>query len=337
MLAWCRAQGIPVDVPWRDLPEASRTRILRGDGGWDGVDGYFRCLESKTYKVHVRVFLSRYRGYPTCPDCGGGRLAEEGRAWRVAGRTLPEVCAMSVADARRFFDEVGTAGMGMGSGGGMGGARGAGGGGSPAVAPPPAPLLLPPPPAARPSRRLSPAEAILAEVRLRLEVLEASGLGYLTLDRQARTLSGGEAQRVHLTTALGTQLVDALYVLDEPSRRPPPARQRAPRADPAAAARRREHGRRRRARPGDPRARPTTSSTWAPAPGERGGRVVAIGSPAEVMRERGVADGRVARRGGAACRGPRRGGRSRGGRSWACAARARTTSRASTCSCRSAR
>jgi len=188
LLAWCKKARVPVDVPWSELTEAQRQGVLRGDGAWEGLDGHFRWLESKSYKVHVRVMLSRFRGYPVCADCHGGRLAEDGRAWRIAGKTLPEVLAMSVGDARAFFDGVG----------------------------PPSDAG----PAARPTARRArrtPEEAILEEVRLRLEVLDASGLSYLTLDRQARTLSGGEAQRVHLTTALGSHLVGALYVLDEPS------------------------------------------------------------------------------------------------------------------------
>jgi excinuclease ABC subunit A len=184
LLAWCRRARVPVDVPWSSLPEEARRTALegegRGDDGWYGIRGWFEWLERKTYKVHVRVYLARYRGYPTCPSCGGGRLAEEGRSWRVGGRTLPEVTALSVEDARRFFDALELAPE-------------AGAGRASAVA------------------------TLLAEVRTRLEVLDAAGLSYLTLDRPARTLSGGEAQRVHLTTALGTSLVNALYVLDEPS------------------------------------------------------------------------------------------------------------------------
>jgi excinuclease ABC subunit A len=180
MLRWARKAGIPLDVPWRDLPEERRRAVLHGEGRWEGVAGFLKWLEGKSYKVHVRVFLSRWRGYPPCTACGGARLAEEGRAWRVGGRTLPEALALSVADARPWFDGL----VDVVEGG-------------------------------RDPR--SPAGSLLAAVRGRLAVLEASGLSYLALDRPARTLSGGESQRVHLTAALGSSLVNALYVLDEPS------------------------------------------------------------------------------------------------------------------------
>ena len=182
LLAWARRADVPVDVPWRDLPAATRRKVLHGDegGDWEGVSGFFAWLETKTYKVHVRVFLSRFRGYPACTACGGSRLAEEGRAWLVGGKTLPEVAAMSVADGRAFFDGLAATLPGA-------------------------------------DDRRSPVALLLGEIRSRLEVLDASGLGYLGLDRQARTLSGGEAQRVHLATAIGSRLVNALYVLDEPS------------------------------------------------------------------------------------------------------------------------
>ena len=175
LLAWCREEGVPTDVPWKDLDASARRAVLHGEGGWAGVEGFFRKLARKSYKVHVRVLLARYRGYPPCPACQGARLADEGRAWRVDGQTLPEVLALDVRAARAFFD------------------------------------------AFRPDTREEVVELLRKEIQSRLECLDAVGLGYLSLDRQARTLSGGEVQRVNLTAAIGTNLVGTLFVLDEPS------------------------------------------------------------------------------------------------------------------------
>jgi excinuclease ABC subunit A len=175
---YARTAGIPLDVPFHRLTAAQRGRILEGDPEHDfpGVRGFFTWLERKKYKLHVRVFLSRYRGYATCPECHGTRLRAEARAVRIAGRAITELCQMTVWQAREFFDTL----------------------------------------------TLTAAEEqivakILEEVRQRLRYLDEVGLGYLTLDRLTSTLSGGEAQRIQLATSLGSQLVGALYVLDEPS------------------------------------------------------------------------------------------------------------------------
>ncbi|MBW2236329.1 MAG: excinuclease ABC subunit UvrA, partial [Deltaproteobacteria bacterium] len=176
MWAWCREQGIPLDVAWEDLAPAERDAVLHGGSGWKGVAGFFRQRERKSYKIGVRVFLARYRGYPRCPDCGGGRLGPDGRAWHLGGCTLPAVLALDVRAARAFFRTLRT------------------------------------PPGLRPVTRL-----LLREIRTRLDCLEEVGLGYLGLDRASRTLSGGEVQRVNLTAAIGTHLVNTLFVLDEPS------------------------------------------------------------------------------------------------------------------------
>ncbi len=176
LVAFCDEAGIDLDRPWRDLSDADRRRILEGEGAWAGVAGFFRQLQRKIYKVHVRVLLSRYRGYPPCPDCAGTRLQPEGRAWRVGGRSLPEILALDVASALAFFEHV-----------------------TPPAGSEQVVMLL------------------LQEIRTRLECLSEVGLAYLTLDRQARTLSGGEVQRVNLTAAIGTNLVGTLFVLDEPS------------------------------------------------------------------------------------------------------------------------
>ncbi|MGB6199249.1 MAG: excinuclease ABC subunit UvrA, partial [Candidatus Acidiferrales bacterium] len=175
---YARAHDIPLDVPYRDLTVAQREAIVAGDkkAGYIGVQGFFQWLERKKYKLHVRVFLSRYRGYATCPECNGTRLRPEARAVRLAGAPIHEVCAMTVSEARQFFGAI----------------------------------------------ELGPAEAhiadkILEEIRHRLAYLDEVGLDYLTLDRLTSTLSGGEAQRIQLATSLGSRLVGALYLLDEPS------------------------------------------------------------------------------------------------------------------------
>jgi excinuclease ABC subunit A len=171
-----RAKGIPVDVPYYKLTADQRRWLVEGDDDFDGIRGFFDYLERKKYKLHVRVFLSRYRGYTLCPECQGGRLRREALNVRVQEKNITEVCRLSIQDAYHFFNEL----------------------------------------------RLTPeqttiADKILEEVRSRLKFLYRVGLEYLTLDRLASTLSGGEAQRIQLATALGSNLVGALYVLDEPS------------------------------------------------------------------------------------------------------------------------
>jgi excinuclease ABC subunit A len=175
---FARANHIPMDVPFRQLTEAQQKLIIEGDPKSDyfGVNGFFHWLERKKYKLHVRVFLSRYRGYATCPECGGTRLRAEARAVRVAGKSITEVCAMTVAQARQFVDSLELS-----------------------------------------AEQAAIADKILEEVRQRLLFLDEVGLDYLTLDRLSSTLSGGEAQRIQLATSLGSHLVGALYVLDEPS------------------------------------------------------------------------------------------------------------------------
>jgi excinuclease ABC subunit A len=168
--------GVPLDVPWHDMPEAAREIVLRGKGGFAGVFGFFAQMERKKYKLHVRVMLSKYRGYAECPDCKGQRLRAEARSVRINEKNICQASAMTISQAREFFGAL----------------------------------------------KLTPmqeeiAGPILEEVRQRLSFLDAVGLEYLTLDRLASTLSGGEAQRIQLASSLGSRLVGALYVLDEPS------------------------------------------------------------------------------------------------------------------------
>ncbi len=173
-----RTRGVPLDVPFRQLTAEQRDLIVEGDAdaGFPGVKGFFAWLERKKYKLHVRVFLSRYRGYATCPECGGTRLRAEARAVRIQGKSITEICSLTVAEARQFFGSI-------------------------ELAPEAAAI----------------AARILQELQQRLRFLDEVGLDYLTLDRLTSTLSGGEAQRIQLATSLGSQLVGALYVLDEPS------------------------------------------------------------------------------------------------------------------------
>lgn len=173
---FCKSEDISMDVPFQDLSRAEQNAIIEGKGKWGGVRGFFAWLETKKYKLHIRVFLSKYRGYTLCPECNGGRLRQEARDVLVGGRTLPEVCALSIKDASAFFDSL-----------------------------------------ELPAEEAAIADRVLHEIRRRLRFLLDVGLDYLTLDRLASTLSGGEAQRIQLATNLGSSLVGALYVLDEPS------------------------------------------------------------------------------------------------------------------------
>ncbi|WP_426400215.1 excinuclease ABC subunit UvrA [Ralstonia sp. R-29] len=217
LMRYAAAADIPRGTPWAELTQAQKDWVINGDptfkrGGWNkqwyGVRRFFDYLESKAYKMHIRVLLSKYRSYTTCETCGGARLKTESMQWRLGtkenadavlapehrfmprgvkwsraqlealpGLTVHDVMLLPIERIRRFFDE----------------------------------LTLP-------SSLLDDAlKLLLDEVRTRLAYLCDVGIGYLTLDRQSRTLSGGEVQRINLTTALGTSLVNTLFVLDEPS------------------------------------------------------------------------------------------------------------------------
>ncbi len=215
---YAKKRGVPLDVPFRDLSAKEREWVLEGEpewvswrkswpGTWYGVARFFRWLETKAYKMHVRVLLSRYRAYTPCAVCNGARLKPEALLWRVGtkedadrvldparrflprgakfgqeklrilpGLTVHDLMLLPAERTRAFFE-----GLHL-----------------------PAPLD-------------EATDLLLTEIRARLRYLHEVGLGYLTLDRQSRTLSGGEVQRINLTTALGTSLVNTLFVLDEPS------------------------------------------------------------------------------------------------------------------------
>ncbi|MGB9340247.1 MAG: excinuclease ABC subunit UvrA, partial [Polyangiales bacterium] len=173
--------GIPLGKPLREWTPAELAWLIDGDDigypkGWWGIRSWFKWMESRAYKMHVRVFLSRYRKYETCVDCKGTRLRPEALAWHIDGLSVPELYALPASDALSFLEKqkarfTGDAGAGL----------------------------------------------LWREALGRLRALHDVGLGYLSLDRTSRTLSGGETQRVALTSALGATLNGAMFVLDEPT------------------------------------------------------------------------------------------------------------------------
>ena len=212
LMSFAAQRGVPTNVPWRDLTPEQRAWVLDGEGSWRqkkwyGVKRFFAWLESKAYKMHVRVLLSKYRSYDACPECAGARLKPESLLWRLGTR---DDARAVLAPEKRFrahvpalSDEAFAALPGLSIHDVM---------------------LLPVARVRELIARLTlptplddAAELVLAEIASRLGFLCDVGLGYLTLDRQSRTLSGGEVQRINLTTALGTSLVNTLFVLDEPS------------------------------------------------------------------------------------------------------------------------
>jgi excinuclease ABC subunit A len=186
-----RHHGIPMDVPFERLSRKHQDWVINGEPdygkdeehewprAWYGVKGYFRWLESKAYKMHVRVLLSRYRAYSTCPECKGARFTPESLLYKVQTDdgpiTLADFYQLPIERARKLATQL------------------------------------------KLRDDADHADLALHEVRSRLQYLVDVGLGYLTLDRPTRSLSGGETERVNLTTCLGTRLVNTLYVLDEPS------------------------------------------------------------------------------------------------------------------------
>jgi excinuclease ABC subunit A len=176
LLQFAARENISIDTPWDELPENDRDKITNGHAGFPGILGFFAYLERKKYKMHVRIFISRYRGYSTCLSCRGERLRQEARDVRIGGKSISAITRMTIAEAAAFFTN----------------------------------LDLSP-------QQISIAERILAEIRQRLDVLVRVGLDYIALDRLSSSLSGGESQRIQLATSLGSSLVGALYVLDEPS------------------------------------------------------------------------------------------------------------------------
>ena len=268
LLRFAKKRGIATTVPWRKLSQQDRQWVIEGEGPWDkkvwyGARRFFAWLETRAYKMHVRVLLSRYRSYTECGACHGARLKPDALLWRLGtqtmdGAALPggtaqadgaappglaidQVMQLSIECCRAFFDRLSL----------------------------PAPLD-------------QAADLLLGELRTRLAFLCDVGLDYLTLDRQSRTLSGGEVQRINLTTALGTSLVNTLFVLDEPSIGLHP---RDMRRVIGVMQRLRDAGNTLLVVEHDPQIMIEADRIvdMGPGAGEHGGRIVCYGTPAEVM------------------------------------------------------
>jgi excinuclease ABC subunit A len=212
LIKFGKKRGIPLDRPWRDLSETHQAWVIEGEGPWSkdvwyGVKRFFDWLETRAYKMHVRVLLSRYRAYTPCLACNGARLKTEALLWRLGSRGLADSALPPEQRFRpagvQWSDETLRALPGLTIHDIM---------------------LLPLERACAfflklqlPKPLDEATDLLLGEIRTRFNYLSDVGLGYLTLERQSRTLSGGEVQRINLTTALGTSLVNTLFVLDEPS------------------------------------------------------------------------------------------------------------------------
>jgi len=249
---YAKKRGIPLDVPWRELTDEQRRWVIDGEGPWEkkvwyGARRFFAWLETKAYKMHIRVLLSKYRSYTTCADCGGARLKPEALLWRLGapGLSIHDLMLLPVERVSEFFGRLEL----------------------------PAPLD-------------EAADLLLGEIRARLDFLVRVGLGYLTLDRQSRTLSGGEVQRINLTTALGTSLTNTLFVLDEPSIGLHP---RDMRRVIEVMQRLRDNGNSLLVVEHDPQIMLAADRIMdlGPGPGEHGGRIVFDGTPAELAGEAG--------------------------------------------------
>ncbi len=321
---YAKKRGVPLDVPFSDLDSKHRDWVLEGEpewvswrkswpGIWYGVARFFRWLETKAYKMHVRVLLSRYRAYTPCSACGGARVKLDALLWRLGtkedadralpsalrlkprgvkfsderlrelpGLTLHDVVLLPIERTRAFLENLHlpwapakkseraqrTENSGAPSASGVASPEGA-----------------PAPPSDAPLDEAT--DLLLTEIRARLRYLQEVGLGYLTLDRQSRTLSGGEVQRINLTTALGTSLVNTLFVLDEPSIGLHP---RDMGRVIGVMQRLRDAGNSLVVVEHDPQIMLQADRIldMGPGPGERGGEIVFFGSPDELMAEKTI-------------------------------------------------
>ena len=180
LLAYAKKRGVDVDKPWRALPKTFRDEVIHGVKGFEGVVPFLESKEEKRYKQYIRVFLRQYQAARTCGACGGTKLRPEALYIKIAGKTIAEMSLVPLLELNEWLREIGESSTLTESEKGI-------------------------------------AEPILREVHARLQFLLDVGLAYLTLHRQTRTLSGGEAQRISLANSLGSRLVDTLYVLDEPT------------------------------------------------------------------------------------------------------------------------
>jgi excinuclease ABC subunit A len=183
LIAFARTRRVSALKPWHELPDKFRDAVIHGTRGFQGVIPFLRSREEKRYKQYIRVFLRRYQSARTCPSCGGDKLRPEALHVRVDGSDIARASGRTIEELRAWIEHL-------------------------AVPETVDPL-------SREERQI--AAPILRELRARLRFLDDVGLGYLTLQRQTRTVSGGEAQRIALANSLGSSLVDALYVLDEPT------------------------------------------------------------------------------------------------------------------------
>jgi len=285
LVQYAKKRGVPLDTPWRELSEAQRRWVLEGEpewvswrkswpGTWYGVARFFKWLETKAYKMHIRVLLSKYRAYTPCKACGGARLKDEALHWRIGDRAAADAVLPAAQRYRPRGTRFDNAVLGA----------------LPGLTLHDVALL----PIDRCRAFMEALHAaphdeatamVLDEIRARLRYLTAVGLGYLTLDRQSRTLSGGEVQRINLTTALGASLVNTLFVLDEPSIGLHP-RDMGRVID--VMQRLRDAGNSLVVVEHDPQVMLAADRIldMGPGPGERGGEVVFFGTPHELKRSR---------------------------------------------------